>query len=93
MIKKTTLAIVAALVASPLTAVLAPRTADARPGNGHSNCNQEYMYYHDGKCLDARNKPDDWLVFDFNQTPGIKMKKSNPCESLDPGLCRGKHGD
>jgi hypothetical protein len=35
MINKTALAIVAALVASCATGVLAPRAADARNGNGH----------------------------------------------------------
>jgi putative ABC transport system substrate-binding protein len=39
MFNKTALAIVATLVANPLTAVLAPGAADVRPGNGHSNCN------------------------------------------------------
>jgi hypothetical protein len=86
MINKTALAIVATLV------VLAPRAADARPGNGNSNCNHEFMYYHNGKCLDARNKPDDsWAAPSFNGG-SMRMKKSNPCDGLDLGLC-DKHGD
>jgi hypothetical protein len=94
MIKKTTLAIVAVVVAGPLIAVLAPSTADARlPPNGHSNCNHEFMFYKIGKCLDARDKPDDYWEVPYSNLPSQWVKKSNPCDGLDPGLCGWKHGD
>jgi hypothetical protein len=87
MINKTALVIVAALVASPLTAVLAPSAADARPDDDHVNCNQKFMYYDNGKCLDARNTPSDFWVFTTRNAGDFMMKKSNPCEGLDPRLC------
>jgi hypothetical protein len=94
MIKKTTLAIVAAVVAGPLIAILAPSTADARlPPNDHSNCNLKFMYYHNGESLDARDKPDDFIEIPTSNAGNIMMKKSNPCDGLDSGLCDGfKHG-
>jgi hypothetical protein len=80
MINKTALTIVATLV------VLAPRAADARLGNGNSNCNHEFMYYYNGKCLDAGNKPDDfWEASSFSGGT-MRVKKSNPCEGLDSGV-------
>jgi hypothetical protein len=76
MINKTALIIVATLFASPLTAVLAPCAPDARPGNGHFNCNQELMYYHNGKCMDARDKPGNLWVFPTRNAVGESYSAS-----------------
>jgi hypothetical protein len=70
-----------------LTAVLAPSAADVGRGNGHFDCNLEFMYHEDGKCLNARDKPSDFWVFQTRNAGDFVIKKSKPCDGLDPGLC------
>jgi hypothetical protein len=65
------------------SALVLPEPSLAIGRNGHLECiGHVYMFYRNGKCLDARDRPGDvWIASSFNGGD-MEVKKSRPCDGL-----------